>query len=125
GSDFCGVIHQQSIELIDADAMILFDDPPDEADPFAHRKERLLVGIQQNGNHELIHELQRALNEVEMAVRNGVKRAWIYRDLLHVPPIVQQEARMFALPKLFCYIDDSPPVILYEISGPERYSFES
>jgi hypothetical protein len=55
--------------------------------PFFQRKQGLLVRIVQDGHDQLIEDLAPALNQVKMAVSNGIKRTGVDGDnVLQVAP---------------------------------------
>jgi len=75
GFALVGVFDEQSIEGIRFGVGNVFDAAADEFDAFFERKERLFAFVFGDRHDDVIEQFDGAFNDVEMAVRQGIKTA--------------------------------------------------
>jgi hypothetical protein len=80
GAAFSRVFHEQSLENVNFHGIPLFCDLPEHVNAFIQREQRLFVDVLQNGDNQLVEHFFPALDEVQMPVGYGVKRAGIDSD---------------------------------------------
>ena len=64
---------QQAVEGADFDVLPALKNLSDHGYPFFSRKKRVFFGIVQDGDHDSIENIQSALNDIDMPIRNGIK----------------------------------------------------
>src|SRR5262249_39550986 len=77
---FARVVHKQSVEYINFNARPLPSHLTQHLDAFRNAEERFLADVLQHGDDQNVEHLFTALDQVEVAVGYGVKRARIDGD---------------------------------------------
>ena len=85
GADALGEVHQQVLERQGDNFDALGGRErsglgQDHLDPFFQREERSLVPVDGDADHQLVHQLHRATDDVEVAVRDGIEGPGIESD---------------------------------------------
>lgn len=82
GPFLLGEIHQQAAETLDFNQgfgrLERFDHLPDDLDALLDREQRRFLLIYEDADGDLVEQLAAALDDVEMAVGDGIKRAGIH-----------------------------------------------
>ena len=77
------IVDEESSKRVDLDVGLIAKDFAGRSDPFLSGEERRLLHVDQNGHDDLVEEFRSPLNDVDVAVGEGVKRPWKDRSARH------------------------------------------
>ena len=91
-----GKVHQKAVEGIHLHPGCSVQAGPQHLHPLLEGKEELLFRVRQDGHDDAVEDFQPAVDQIQMAVGDGVKRARIDGDAFHsaVSSWSRPEARM-------------------------------
>ena len=77
------IVDEEPFEAVNDDIGIILEEGPDDLSSFFRRKKWSLFGTVSHRNDDLVEDLKGPFNDIDMTIRDGIKRTWIDGYFFH------------------------------------------